>query len=117
MVSVSGYAISEYVFAMGLTYFLLLMAYVVSRITKELDEEEGVAKAMSSHRLRVVVSLGFAAVVAVVYSLQVRMGTVMFINGVIVGLLFGGCVKIVRRWNPFGGMKDAVESVGKALAK
>lgn len=98
IVSVAGYLLTEYVLMVGVTFALLVIAGLARCVRQVIEGRSLVVVA-------IVVPVCMV-VVAGIYALDVRIGVVMFVNGIVATVLVMDCVRIVS-WLREG--KDGLE--------
>jgi hypothetical protein len=103
IVVISGYTIGEFFLIIGLTYSLVTLMAVILVMNEILRQEFGNKSAMWKKVLFVLFSY---VAVTVLYSFDIRIGSVMFINGVFSAFIVSLAVDVLSVWNPFAKKVD-----------
>lgn len=99
MVSISGYQVAEYILMVAATYVLLLLYTAIFLVRSWIDEQAGLSVFKRSYSVLLLLCC-FLFVTGLYFS-SVRVGTIMFVNGIFATLLMLEVKRVISYGNPF----------------
>jgi hypothetical protein len=92
---VQGYNVAEFFMLIGITYALITLLAVTFAIGEVLRKERGLKSGTLKKTLFII---GSYAIITAIYMLDIRIGSVMFVNGVLTAFIVTQLVEVGEQY-------------------